>query len=132
MSLSHSKTSPLGTSRRAAQVVGVWEKALAILASDNRCSFLASLASALPMAARGEYMEAGGSREHAISSLRAVNEMMLVVATQLKSSLEGEPAYPDNAFLRALADHARAEGSQRVLSWALAQAVNGVADGIQP
>ncbi len=94
-----------------------------MLEGDRRRGFLVALASELPLAARGEYAEAGHPADHALAALRAVNEMSLVVAKQLRSSLRGHSAYPDDAFLQVLEDHSIAGDCERVLCWSLERAV---------
>jgi hypothetical protein len=108
-------------------VVALRGKLLHMLASGQRSQFLASLADALPLAARGEYAEAGHSSEHALASLRAVNEMMIVIGAQLVSSLNRQPsAYPDEAFLDVLLENAVIGDCRHVLAWALQRAVSKV------
>lgn len=103
--------------------MGIRERALAVLGGPDRHVFLAALAANLAFAARGEYSEAGQDEAHVLHALRAVNEMLIVATKQITSSLKRKPAYPDDAFLQALADKSTAGGAQHVLRRAMAEAV---------
>jgi hypothetical protein len=81
-------------------------------------------AKALGLAARGEYVEAGKGPDHALSALRAINEMHIVVAAQLQSAVRDGAAYPDQAFIDVLVDNARIGRVEHALNWALGQALD--------
>ena len=93
------------------------------LGSPARLHFLADLAGALGLAARGEYVEAGNGPEHALGALRAINEMHIVVAAQLQSAVRDGAAYPDQAFIDVLAENARIGHVEHALNWAFGRAV---------
>src|SRR5260221_13542602 len=88
-------------------VAGIRDEALAALSGRNRERFLAALVGAIALAGRGEYMEAGNTEAHALAALRAINEMGIVVGKQLRSSLAGQSAYPDEAVIDVLEDKAK-------------------------
>lgn len=104
--------------------MGFYEQALAALGGNDREHFLIALAFGVAFAARGEYAEAGNDEMHALIALRSVNEMMIVITDQIKSSRSGKPAYPDDAFLRVLKDNAAIGGSENVFFWALENAID--------
>jgi hypothetical protein len=98
------------------------EHATVLLSGQLRDRFLAALAASLALAARGEYLEAGRSETQALGVLRAVNEMLIVVGKQLRSSLAGRREYPDDAFMRVLAENSKTGHVEHVLQWALKEA----------
>ncbi len=98
--------------------------ALAILGGSERLRFLVALAAGISFAARGQYVEAGYDEAHALRALRHVNEMMIVATVQLQSSMAQKPAYPDEAFLEVLADHASMGHCREVLGSALKEAID--------
>jgi hypothetical protein len=102
-------------------------EALAILSSSKRIRFLVALAAGIPFAARGQYVEMGHDEAHAVRALRHVNEMMIVATKQLQSSMAQKPAYPDEAFLKALAEHATMGQCREVLGSALSEAIKASA-----
>lgn len=93
--------------------------ALEELAGSKRMLFLMSLACHISFAARGNYVEAGNSESRTLTALRAVNEMMIVVTTQLSTSFSGDPAYPDDAFIQVLSEYAGIGDCKRVIGLAL-------------
>ena len=95
---------------------------MVMLSGELRVRFLAALAASLALAARGEYLEAGRTEAHALAALRAVNEMLIVVGKQLRSSLAGRREYPDDAFMRVLAESSKVGHVEHVLQWALKEA----------
>lgn len=100
-------------------------RAAAVSALDGRTrqQFLADLGGALCLAARGEYAEAGNDAEHTSSALRAINEMSIVIAAQLRSALRDGAAYPDRTFVDVLVENAHIGHVEHVLSWALQRAL---------
>jgi hypothetical protein len=62
------------------------------------------------MRGRGHYVEAGATTENAVKGLRCVNELVLVVATQLDSDIRRDPAYPTEALWVVLEDKANSGG----------------------
>ncbi len=95
----------------------------AVLASERREAFLAETLYWLGMAGRGVYVEAGNTAEQSATSLRCQNELLLVVATQLLATLGHMRGYPDEAFLRALAEKSTIGGCDEQLRWLLNEAL---------
>jgi hypothetical protein len=81
-----------------------------LLASQERLPLLAQLIEELAMRARGEYAAAETGEGGSLAALTCINELVLVVSVQLSSSLEGKPAYPDDAFLQTLIE--KSEGRE--------------------
>lgn len=105
----------------------IQESTVAHLTSEHRRVFLALLAYNLTMAARGVYVEAGNEPEAAAADLRCHNELLMVVAKQLRySSGEPDKGYPDRAFVEVLAEKAKAGGCASGLRWALERALRDV------
>ncbi len=104
-------------------MAGIRDQALAVLSGPNRDRFLVALVSAIALAGRGQYTEAGNSEAHALAALRAINEMVIVVGKQLRSSLAARSAYPDEAFMQVLAENAAIGHVEPVLRWAIREAV---------
>jgi len=104
-------------------MTGLREHVLTVLSGRNRDQFLAALVEALALAGRGEYAEAGHTEAHTLAALRSLNEMMIVIGKQLRSSLAGNSAYPDEAFVQVLVDNATIGHIEPVLQWALKEAV---------
>ena len=101
----------------------VKEECMALLASDRRVPFLLALAAELTIAARDSYVEAGSSVADSQRFLRCLNELQIVVGTQLKTAVTGtEPAYPDDAFLTVLEESAVMGGRLSHLQHALQRA----------
>jgi hypothetical protein len=106
------------------ELVDVHDQTLAVLAGPDRLRYLAILADHVTLRARGEYLEAGHNDEaRALAALRALNEVMIVVAKQLKSSMTGKPAYPDGAFLEVILEQGAIGGSEGAVRDALAYAM---------
>lgn len=103
---------------------GLDREALAALASEKRLKFLGALLDRLTLSARGQYVEAGASEARAIEGLRCHNELAIIVATQIRSSLlGGEPAYPDDAFIKALDGVASLGSCEWDLEWSMKEAL---------
>ena len=97
-----------------------------ILAGSSRQDFLLALADNITLRARGEYVETGNSQNHTLAALRALNEVMIVVVTQARSSTRCKPAYPDDAFLRVIVEKASAGKCEHVVKAALADALRQI------
>lgn len=82
-------------------------------------AFLSALGWHLGISARGSYVEAGIASIDAIERLESMNEVLIVVLAQLRSSSRGEPAYPDDVMLDVLSEKARVSGRQGDLRWAV-------------
>lgn len=94
------------------------------LSSSNRDRFLANLQWHLSMVARGSYTEARENASDSYAKLRCNNELSLVVATQLLSSLKGEdPAYPDESFIEVLKEKSSLQGCETCLRAAVKHAL---------
>ena len=109
-------------------MAGIRDSALALLSGPKRDRFLAALVGAIALAGRGEYTEAGNSEAHALAALRAINETVIVIGKQLRSSVAGRSAYPDEAFIQVLTENAAMGHVESVLQWAIREAV-GVEGG---
>lgn len=100
------------------------DEALVILAGPSRQRFLVALSGHVTLRARAEYIEAGHNDERqALAALRAINEVMIVIVKQLKSTMDGKPAYPDEAFLQVISEKAAIGGCEEVVRAALIYAV---------
>ena len=86
-------------------------EANAVLSSPDRTRYLAVLAEELALAGRATYRDDAISPNAAITALRCLNELQLVVAKQLRTDVGSEEtAYPDAAFVDVLNDKARTGG----------------------
>lgn len=107
------------------EIADLGQRAEYALRSPAELDFLVALLYGLAMGGRGEYVDAGNTSEHALAALRGVNELVLVVATQLRGVQVGEPAYPSDALLVVLGEKADVAGCEAALAWALKFALDG-------
>lgn len=92
----------------------------------NPLSALAQLAYWMALAARGEYVEAGAPSDVASRHLRAQNEVLIVIAKQLRRALdEPKMGYPEETLLDVIWE--TPDGHVPTLDWALKQAVDALA-----
>lgn len=91
---------------------------------ETRMLFLADLVRALGVSARGHYPEAGNAIDAAVQHLRLMNELVLVVGTQLSADLDGVGGYPDEALVSVLAE--KAEDCLPDLAWAVSTVMQTV------
>jgi hypothetical protein len=96
-------------------------RTLAALGSDARPEFLALWVQGLCIAARGP--DPAGPEQDA-GRLLGINEVALVLVTQIVSCLDGgPPAYPDEALLTALEERATHWGCVGEVRWAAQEAL---------
>jgi hypothetical protein len=101
----------------------VVQASLEALGSSRRVSFLVDLSGELTMAGRDSYVGAGHAIGDSQRSLHCLNELQIVVGTQLATAVLGEdPAYPDDAFLTVLGERSQSCGQLDHLQCALARA----------
>jgi hypothetical protein len=103
----------------------VVQASLEALGSSRRVAFLVDLSGELTMAGRDSYVEAGHTIYDSQRSLHCLNELQIVVGTQLATAVLGkEPAYADDAFLTVLGERSQSCGQLDHLRHALARAAN--------
>ena len=104
--------------------MGFRERVLELLVGPDRIPYLLTLASHFTLRARGEYVEAGQNEEaQALASLRAANEVMIVIVKQLRSSMAGQPDYPEDVFVRILLEKSAIGGREGVARDAIVNAI---------
>ena len=96
------------------------------LSSDNRDWFLAELLFSLSTSARASYVEAYSDPQSAVFALECHNEMIQIVAKQVRATYRGSRAYPDDVFMEVLVEEAGRCSCQGALTWALEQALRQI------
>ena len=114
----------MGRPVRGRMTMDLRQRILACLRPDSRLYFLASLAHHLGISGRAEYIESGAPLERAVQWLHGHNEMMLIVADQLRRTIElSEEGRPDDVFIDALIERATMDGCRDGLATAFQFAV---------
>ena len=101
------------------------------LSDQQRIEFLAGFIFYLSQIARGSYTEAGVDEKQAIKNLRAFNEIVQRVSTQLLAALgicASRDAYPQDVFVRLICDTAKDGDAQAEMDfyWAFAKSLSDI------
>lgn len=105
------------------------QEALQVLEGPGRERFLSNLVYWAAMACRDSYPEAHASEpppaSETVASLRAWNEIQIVIGTQLAVALGIQrDGYPHEAFLDVIVGTSKTGGIGRMLEWAVERAVS--------
>lgn len=98
----------------------------AIISSQRRDELLAAVAKELALTARLDHAEPDIAKF--APRLKGINELMIIVLSQLHSDLGGDPAYSDDAFVDVVIGAARRGHCESNLAWAVERSAKHITE----